>query len=177
MEKDITLGCVNVQDGKVFGVHMALDAYIFDLKKEINDKKMYTRDPDDLTLYLAKPKERSQWLAVGGPAVRNLRSNVVSDEIQQLLCDELLPTDTIEDIFKQAPTKGVVHVLVVPPEPPAPPVEDEFDLGVDSAHTAAWAPYVDAAKLLADDPQVLRLVDELKRVTTIEPTPFVVLEN
>ncbi|TMW61875.1 hypothetical protein Poli38472_010938 [Pythium oligandrum] len=52
-----------------------------------------------------------------------------------------------------------------------------FRLDVDTADTAAWAPYEAAAKHLADDPQVLRLVDELERVTRIKPTPFVVLEN
>ncbi|TMW61836.1 hypothetical protein Poli38472_010899 [Pythium oligandrum] len=74
-----------VQDGKDFGVRMAPDEYIGELKERINEKQKYPQNANDLTLYRAKSKET-------------------------------------------CPNDGVIHVLVIPPEPNAsrPPLASEL---------------------------------------------------
>ncbi|TMW61638.1 hypothetical protein Poli38472_010701 [Pythium oligandrum] len=105
------LTCVNIRNGSDFTVDIPWTASIHKMKKLINAELQLTTLPSDLALYLAKPKDSDQWLSPRDPEVRNLRSNVVSDEIQKLLCDELAAGDLVANVVQHAPTSGVTMCL------------------------------------------------------------------
>ncbi|TMW61876.1 hypothetical protein Poli38472_010939 [Pythium oligandrum] len=185
--------CVNVRDGMDFGVRMAPDEYIGELKERINERQKYTQNADDLKLYLAKAKESDQWLAADDPAVTNLRHNVVSDEIQELLREDLKlqAGKRIDNLFQSAPNADVIHVLVVVPPPPAssppatslsaPVISFTITRGRatrDENDKDPWEAYTSIGKRLKDDKIVKDLAAQVERVAGMKKsTPFIVLEN
>ncbi|KAL3674562.1 hypothetical protein V7S43_000510 [Phytophthora oleae] len=75
---------------------------------------MYQFPADELKLFLAK--QGDAWLVSNSPDVISMRSGVIPKHVKKLLNEEIDPTEEIGDLFGGAPTKKVIHVLVVVPE-------------------------------------------------------------
>ncbi|KAL3662205.1 hypothetical protein V7S43_013004 [Phytophthora oleae] len=98
--------------GSAFEVDIDADQFVGDLKVKIQAAKMYQFPADEQQLFLTKPKDGA-WLRSDDPDVISMRSGAIPEQVKKLLVDEIDPAEEIGDLFGGAPTKKMIHVLVV----------------------------------------------------------------
>ncbi|KAG1709404.1 hypothetical protein DVH05_020060 [Phytophthora capsici] len=102
--------------GSVFPVLIGESESVGDLKKAIAKMKplTVTCKADRLQLFLTKT-EGGGWLSSKDEVVLATRKGGIPEEINKMLIDEIDPAKEIADVLGAAPTKMVIHVLVVVP--------------------------------------------------------------
>ncbi|KAG4038054.1 hypothetical protein PC123_g26383 [Phytophthora cactorum] len=114
----ITLYCVVVGvAGSAFPVDIDENKSVGHLKDAIKEKKpdTITCEADKLQLFLTK-KEGGGWLVSDSPDVISMRSGTIPEQVDELLHEQIDPAEEVGELFGGAPTKKVIHVLVVVPK-------------------------------------------------------------
>ncbi|KAK1941154.1 hypothetical protein P3T76_007020 [Phytophthora citrophthora] len=102
--------------GSAFPVDIDASLLVGHVKEAIKEKNPATIacDTKDLQLFLAK--KDGAWLPSNDLDMKKLRSGAIPKQVEELLHEEIDPTEEIDDLFGGAPTKKTIHVLVVIPE-------------------------------------------------------------
>ncbi|KAL3662135.1 hypothetical protein V7S43_012936 [Phytophthora oleae] len=106
------LNCAIIREGSVISIVIEEWKTVALLKKAISEELQYTGRADKLQLFLTKPKDGA-WLRSDDPDVISMRSGAIPEQVKKLLVDEIDPAEEIGDLFGGAPTKKMIHVLVV----------------------------------------------------------------
>jgi hypothetical protein len=143
-----------------------LKAVILKRKK----KKLRCDDSDDLQLFRAKAAGGS-WLKSDDPAVIAMRSGDTPVEVKTLLDLEMDPTAEIGDLFKGAPTKTTIHVLVVGPN--GIDIDGGQDVERDSLRVPATEPKGPDVNVFSPDDLLAFLESEMTNKVAIISSPHI----
>nr|AFB18281.1 crinkling and necrosis inducing protein 7 [Phytophthora capsici] len=182
----VKLFCAIIEEeGSTFPVDIDKGQTVGGLKKKIkeeneDDPTLKTVAAKNLQLFLTKT-ESDRWLSSNDSVVIAMRKGDVPEQVKKLLIKEMDPAEEIGDIFGAAPTKNVVHVLVVVPAVSAV-LPNVLLIGVNEGYAALISSYMEIAGRLKENKKVRSLSNYLARVVAKvkdddEAPPFFVLEN
>ncbi|OWZ21632.1 Crinkler (CRN) [Phytophthora megakarya] len=111
----VLLSCAIIGEGSVISIIIEEWKTVALLKKAIKDESEDITIPwKNLQLFLAK--KDGAWMRSNDPDAINMRSGAIPERVEELLHEEIDPTEEIGDLFGGVPTKKTIHVLVVVPE-------------------------------------------------------------